>query len=609
MYKGEFSGRKFVVIGIIFLIALLFIGRLFYLQVIDNSTKVSAENITLRTEIEYPARGRIYDRNHRLLVYNEAVYDLMVIPRQVKNLDTATFCRLLNISKKFFTKKMVRATHYSYYKPSVFLKQLSKKGFGPLQEKLFEYPGFYTQTRTLRHYPIPIAAHLLGSIGEVNSRELKKDPYYRQGDYIGKSGIEKYYEKILRGEKGSRLVEVDVHNRVTGSFQHGKFDTLTIPGANLVLSIDSKLQAYGETLMKNKTGSIVAIEPATGEILTMVSSPSFDPNMLVGRQRSKNYGLLLHNPLKPLMNRAVSGLYPPGSSFKPVNALIALQEGVITQYTRFSCQGTESKPIACSHNHRSPLVLEDAIALSCNPYFWKTFNAIMHCPKYKNQHEAFHAWHDYVLRFGFGKRFSTDIPYERAGNIPDNAYFNKLYRGSWNALTVRSLSIGQGEILVTPFQLANLAAEIANKGFYYPPHFLRYFEGNDTLANCYFKKIETGIDTNYFDIVSEAMRKVFDTEEGTARFYHTKLFTQAGKTGTVQNPHGKDHSIFIAFAPVDHPKIAVAVIVENAGFGSTWAAPIASLMMEKFITGKISRKQLEKRILDGNLNPTKKENR
>ncbi len=601
MYKKEYTNRKYTVIGIIIFVALVFLIRLFFLQVVNNNIKTSAENIALRTEIIYPARGRIYDRNHDLLVFNEAVYDLMVIPRQVKTIDTTTFCSLLNINKNYFIKIMKRAKHYSQYKPSVFLKQLSKKEFGPIQEKLFEFPGFYSQTRTLRHYPQPIAAHLLGSIGEVSTNDLKKDNYYRQGDYIGKSGIEKYYEKILRGKKGSRLVEVDVHNRVTGSFKNGKYDTLAVSGDNLILSIDCKLQAYGERLMKNKVGSIVAIEPSTGEILSMVSSPNFDPNLLVGRQRSKNYSLLLHDTLKPLMNRAVTGQYPPGSTFKLVNALIGLQEGVVTEYTKFSCQGTASKPIACSHNHRSPLALEDAIALSCNPYFWNTFNAILHCPHYANQHEAFRAWHNYVLKFGFGKRFHTDIPYERAGNIPDNAYFDKLYHGSWNALTVRSLSIGQGEILVTPFQLANLAVIIGNKGFYYPPHFLKQVEGNDTILRKYFHPKYTGIDTSYFNIVINAMQEVFNGEEGTARFYKTKLFSQGGKTGTVQNPHGKDHSIFLAFAPINNPKIAVAVIVENAGFGSTWAAPIASLLMEKYITGKISRKHLEQRILNADL--------
>ncbi len=607
MLKREYNGRKYVIAGIIILVAIIFIVRLFFLQVIDNGTKVSAENIALRTETEYPARGRIYDRNHNLLVYNEAVYDLMVIPRQVKHIDTNKFCKLLNIDKEYFIKNLNKAKRYSRYKPSVFVKQLSKEEFGPLQEKLYEFQGFYTQTRTLRHYPMPIAAHLLGSVGEVNAHELKKDKYYRQGDYIGKSGIEKYYEKILRGKKGSRIVEVDVHNRVKGNFQNGRYDTAAIPGNNIILSIDSKLQSYGEALMKNKKGSIVAIQPSTGEILCMISSPGFDPNLLVGRQRSKNYVKLLHDTLKPLINRAVTGQYPPGSTFKLVNALIGLQEKAITPNTYYSCQGTQSKPIACSHNHVSPLALKEAIALSCNSYFWNTFNATLHSPAYHNQHEAYKAWRNYVLKFGFGKPFSTDIPYERGGNIPSGNYYDKLYHGSWNALTVRSLSIGQGEILVTPFQLANLAAVIGNRGYYFPPHFLKHIEGSDTLVKSYLIKHGTSIDSANFNTVIDAMRMVFESEEGTARFYKTGLFSQAGKTGTVQNPHGKDHSIFIAFAPVDNPKIAVAVIVENAGFGSTWAAPIASLIMEKFITGNISRKNLEKRIMEGNLINGKKE--
>ncbi len=608
MYKKDYSDRKYFIIGFIVLIAIGFVVRLFYLQVIDNSYKLSAKNIALRTEIAYPARGRIYDRNSDLLVFNDAVYDLMVIPGQVKNIDTTKFCKLLNIGKKYFIRRLKKAKHYSYYKPSVFTKQLSKREFGPFEEKLYEFQGFYYQTRTLRHYVHPIAAHLLGSIGEVNLRDLKKDSYYRQGDYIGKSGIERFYEKVLRGKKGSKIVEVDVHNRVTGSFQNGKFDTLAIPGDNLYLSIDYRLQAYGEKLMQNKVGSIVAIEPSSGEILSMVSSPCFDPSLLVGRQRSENYNMLLHDTLHPLLNRAVNGTYPPGSTFKLINALIGLQEGVVTKHTLFSCQGTQSKPIACSHNHRSPLSLKDAIAISCNSYFWKTFKAILHSSKYNNVHKAYHEWYLKVRSFGLGKKLDTDIPYQRSGNIPDNAYFDKLYHKSWDALTVRSLSIGQGEILVTPIQLANMVAIIANKGWYYPPHFLKSTESIDTTSAKYHKRINCLIDTTYFKIVQDAMKKVFNNDEGTAHFYQTPLFSQAGKTGTVQNPHGKDHSIFVAFAPVEHPKIAIAVIVENAGYGSTWAAPVASLMMEKYIRDTISRKQLEKRIMEGDLihNKTKK---
>ena len=582
-------------------IALVFLARLFYLQVASNQYKLSARNIALRTIIEYPPRGRIFDRNHQLLVYNDAVYDLMVIPRQVNNIDTMKFCRLLQIDKDFFIRQMKKARHYSYYKPSVFLKQLSKKEKGPIEEIMYEFPGFYFQTRMLRHYPHPVAAHLLGNVGEVNQRDLKRDQFYRQGDYIGKSGIERYYEKVLRGKKGSRIVEVDVHNNVKGEFQNGRFDTLAVPGTDLTLSLDEKLQAYGEKLMQNKVGSIVAIDPASGEILAMVSSPTYDPNLLVGRPRSKNYMTLLHDSLNPLINRAISGTYPPGSTFKLVNALIGLQDKVITVNTPFTCQGTASKPIACSHNHVSPLRLEEAIALSCNSYFWKTFKRIINNPAFENNHLAYEDWYKKVISFGFGHRFNTDIPFEKPGNIPTRNYYDKLYRGSWNALTIRSLSIGQGEILVTPVQLANLAVIIANQGTYISPHFLTAMSGNDTLS-ARFKSIhKVDIDQAYFKIAKHSMEEVFDGAEGTARFYKLDSLTQAGKTGTVQNPHGADHSIFMAFAPVDHPKIALAVVVENAGFGSVWAAPIASLMMEKYLRGGTKRKRLEKRILQGDL--------
>ena len=602
MNNKNFSNRKYIVGGIFAAVVVIFLIRLFFLQVVDNKYKLSARNIALRTLVEYPARGRVYDRHHKLLVYNDAVYDLMVVPRQVKDIDTAKFCRLLNITPEFFREQMAKARHYSSYRASVFLKQLSKKEKGPIDEIMYEFPGFYFQTRTLRHYPFPVAAHVLGNVGEVNPSDLRKDPFYSTGDYIGKSGIEKYYEKVLRGKKGSRIVEVDVHNRVKGSFQDGKFDTISVPGKDLTLSLDEKLQAFGEKLMQNKMGSIVAIEPKTGEILAMVTSPTYDPNLLVGRPRSKNYNRLLHDTLKPLMNRAVAGTYPPGSTFKLVNALIALQDRVITPQTWFTCQGPDSKPIACSHYHVSPLQLKEAIALSCNSYFWKTFKRIINDPVFPDTHDAYVNWYKKVISFGFGHKFNTDIPFELSGNIPTKRYYNRLYRGSWNALTIRSLSIGQGEILVTPVQLANLAVIMANRGFYVAPHFLISKGKNDTIPAAFTKHHEVAVENPaYYKVVVDAMKDVFDSKEGTARFYKMKDIEQAGKTGTVQNPHGKDHSIFIAFAPVDHPKIALAVIVENAGYGTTWAAPIASLMIEKYLKGKIERKRLLERIENGDL--------
>ncbi len=601
MYQKDYSGRKIIIIALFVLMALAFLFRLFYLQIIDNSYKLTAENIVLRNIREYPPRGRIYDRNQQLLVYNEAAYDLMVIPRQVKHFDTLAFCRLVDIDTSWFVAQMQKAKKYSYYKPSVFIKQISKKDMGRIEEKLFMFEGFYTQTRTLRHYTKPIAGHLFGNIGEVNQSDLKRDPFYRSGDYIGKSGIERYYERFLRGQSGMRVVEVDVHNRIKGSYLDGKYDTLALPGKDLVLTIDRDLQEYGELLMQNKKGSVVVIDPKSGEILALISSPAYDPNLLVGRERSENYTRLLEDSLKPLINRATMGTYPPGSTFKMVNALIALQEGAITRNTEFTCQGKLSAPIKCTHNHQTPLKLDVAIEQSCNPYFWNTFKSILNHPKFKDSHEGYEKWYNDVVSFGFGKGFNTDIPFEVDGNIPSADYYNKLYRGSWNALTVRSLSIGQGEILITPIQLANLSVVIANKGFFYPPHLLKSLDGSDSLKAVFSVKKQTSIEPHHFDVVQQFMLEVFEGEHGTARSYRLDSISQCGKTGTVQNPHGDDHSLFIAFAPINDPQIALAVVVENSGYGSTWAAPIASLMIEKYLRGETDRLSLEQKMFEGNL--------
>lgn len=601
MYSKDYSSRKNIIIGVFILIALIYIIRLFYLQVINTSYKLSAENIVLRNVREYPPRGLIFDRNNKLLVFNEAAYDLMVIPRQMNNIDTSLFCELTDINKAIFENQIKKAKRYSYYKPSTFLKQISKTDIGKIQEKLYQFSGFYLQTRTLRQYPLPIAGHLLGSIGEVNQKEIKKDRFYRSGDYIGKSGIERYYEENLRGKSGMSIVEVDVHNRKKGKYKNGDFDTVAVAGTDIHLGIDAELQQYGEQLMKNKKGSIVVIEPQSGEILCLISSPAYNPNLLVGRERSQNYSLLLHDTLIPLMNRATMGTYPPGSTFKMVNALIGLQEKTATQKTEYSCKGKLSRPIKCTHDHKTPLNLSEAIEQSCNPYFWNTFKSILENPQYNDPQVGYQHWYKNVISFGFGKKFNTDIPFEVSGNIPDNKYFDRLYKGHWNALTVRSLSIGQGEILVTPIQLANMSVIIANKGYYYPPHLLVKMEDKDDPIPDFTSKKITTIDPNKFDIVRDAMLDVFEAEHGTARWYVLDSIKQCGKTGTVQNPHGDDHSIFIAFAPLENPRIAMSVIVENSGYGSTWAAPIASLIIEKYLTGSISRPKLEKKIMEGDL--------
>lgn len=607
MYSKDYSSRKNVIIGIFILVALMFVIRFFYLQVIDNSYKLSAENIVLRNVREYPPRGLIYDRNGKLLVFNEAAYDLMIIPNRVKNLDTSLFCELIDIDKQTFVKKINKAKHYSYYKPTTFLKQISKKDIGKIQEKLYAFSGFYIQTRTLRQYPLPIAGHMLGSIAEVNQKEIDKDRFYRPGDYIGKSGIERYYEKYLRGKSGMSIVEVDVHNRVKGKYNNGDFDTLAVAGKDIYLGIDADLQLYGEQLMQNKKGSVVAIDPKTGEILALISSPSYNPNLLVGRERSPNYTRLLNDTLVPLMNRATMGTYPPGSTFKMVNALIGVQEQTANIHTKYGCQGLLSAPIKCTHTHKSPLNLMEAIEQSCNPYFWNTFKSILENPKYNNSQEGYKEWYKHVVSFGFGEKFNTDIPFEVSGNVPDNKYYDRLYRGHWNALTVRSLSIGQGEILVTPIQLANLSVTIANKGYYYPPHLLVDMEDEENIMQEFKVKKLSTIDPNNFNVARNAMLNVFEAEHGTARWYALDSIRQCGKTGTVQNPHGDDHSIFIAFAPIEDPKIALSVIVENAGFGSTWAAPIASLMIEKYLLREVKRINLEKRIMEGDLIHTNKD--
>ena len=602
MISTDYQNRKYIIIAAFLLVGILFAIRLFMLQVLSNEYKLSAENNVLRYITEYPSRGLIYDRNGELLVYNEAAYDLMVVPRQVKVFDTTELCALLHLEREAFDERLQKAKEYSYRKPSLFLEQISREDYGYLEEKLYKYPGFYVQARTLRKYPIPVAAHLLGYIAEVNNNDLNKDVYYTQGDYIGKSGLEKGYEEELRGEKGLRVVMVDVFNREKGSFSDGQYDTSAVSGLDLQISIDARLQAYGELLMQNKIGSIVAIEPSSGEILALVTAPAYDPNLLVGRIRSKNYKKLNSDTLKPLMNRAIMGTYPPGSTFKMVNALVGLQESVLFPSSQYSCDGPESRPIRCTHYHETPLRLNGAIQHSCNPYFWNVFRSIISNPVYGHDSLGFQHWRDHVMSFGFGKRFDTDIPFELKGNIPTQSYYDKIYsKDHWRALTIRSLGIGQGEILITPLQLANLSAIIANTGFYYRPHILKAVGGKENPIEAYTEKQYTSISYEHFDFIRNAMLDVFEGENGTARWFKVDSLLMGGKTGTVENPHGEDHSMFIAFAPYENPQIALAVIVENSGYGTTWAAPIATLLIEKYLRGKTIRPWLEERMINGNL--------
>ncbi len=600
--ERTYNSRKYVVIFVFVIIGLLFIIRLFYIQIINKKYVLSATNNVLRYVTQYPARGLVYDRNGKLLVFNEAAYDLMVVPKQVKIIDTNELCSLIGIDIESFEKKIKKARTYSPYRASIFQEQISKENYGYLEEKLFKFPGFFVQARTLRKYPMPISSHTLGYIGEVDHNEMKEDPYYKLGDYIGKSGIEKSYEKVLRGKKGLKIKMVDVFNREKSSYEHGKYDTLAVAGQDIYLTIDTELQEYAELLMKNKKGSIVAIEPSTGEILALVSSPSYDPNLLIGRIRSKNYKKLNSDTLLPLFNRALLAQYPPGSTFKPIIALIGQQENVLNKNTKYSCAGVNAAPIRCSHNHKSPLNLVQSIEQSCNTYYWKVFKSIIDNPKYESTSEAFNVWRNYVLSFNIGKPFETDLLVQRSGNVPRAEYFDKYFgENHWRSLTIRSLSIGQGELLVTPLQLANISAIISNRGYYFEPHIVKIIGGNNEKSEIEKIKKETLINNKNFEAVVEGMYKVYSGEHGTARWYNNDSIQKCGKTGTVENPHGENHSVFIAFAPKENPKIAISVVVENGGYGSVIAAPIATLLIQKYLLGDFKKPWFEEKILNTNL--------
>jgi penicillin-binding protein 2 len=602
-----FTDRKYVISAIFISLAAIFLLRLFYIQVIDDRYKLAANDNALRHKIEYPERGVIYDRNGKILVYNEAAYDLMVIPKRVKSIDTTDLCKLLGITKfEFITKlKKLKKQKFSSFRPEIFESEISLETYATMQEKLYKFPGFFVQARTLRKYPLKIAPHALGYVGEVDEKLIKENPYYRMGDMMGLSGVEKSYEKPLRGQRGVKIVMVDVYNREKGSFENGKYDTASVLGKSLTSSIDAELQQYGEMLMQNKIGAIVAIEPKTGEILSMVSAPSYDPNLLVGRLKKQNYPKMVMDTLKPLYNRATMAKYPPGSTFKLVNALIGQQEGVINGSTLFSCsRGFHfgGLTVGC-HAHASPVNLLFSITTSCNSYYCNTFKNILQ--KYPKTAIGFQVWRNHVMSFGLGHRFPIDLPQESSGNVPTIKYYDKYHgAGRWNAITVISLAIGQGEMGVTPLQMANYCTILANRGWYYPPHVIKGIDGGE-IDSVYRTKKYTTIERQYFDPVVEGMRNV--VLNGTGRIAQLDSLTICGKTGTAQNPHGKDHSIFICFAPMVNPKIAIAVYVENAGFGATWAAPIASLMLEKYLRRTVKRPEMEKRIFDANLLPKKED--
>ena len=598
-----FSKRKYIIAGIILGIAAIFILRLFSIQVTNKSYKQFATRNVLRKIITFPARGLIYDRNHELMVYNKAAYDLLVVPREVKPFDTTALCNIIQLDRADLREAIKKAKLFSWYKPSIIAGQIAPEIYAPLQEKLYKYPGFFVQSRTLREYPSKSAAQVLGYVGEVSPSTIEKDKYYRSGDYIGITGLEKAYEDQLRGIKGVNNYMVDVHNSIKGKYNGGISDTTAILGQNLLTGLNANVQAYAELLMTNKRGAIVAIEPATGEIIAMVSAPSYDPNLLVGRQRSANYGLLAADSInKPMWNRAIIGTFPPGSTFKVVNALIALQEHSLSPFDRFSCSGQGSSPIRCTHNHVSPLGMREGIRESCNSYFWNLFRSVINHSA--TPAEGFQAWRDYVMNFGFGQRLGTELSSEVKGNIPEVAYYDKYFgQQHWNSLTIRSLSIGQGELLVTPLQLANMVATVANRGYYIAPHLVRAIQDtNRVFRELKYEKKLSGINPEYFSIVIEGMQAVIE-ETRLNQSIHIDSVIICGKTGTVQNPHGADHSAFVAFAPRDNPKIAIAVFIQNAGFGATYAAPIAGLIMEKYLNDSIAprRRELAQRLIDTDL--------
>ncbi len=593
--SNQYQERSAVVRIIFLAIGLIFIVRLAFLQLFDSDLRRQADSQALRHITQYPARGLIYDRNGELLVYNEAVYDLKVIPKMVKRLDTNMFCSVVGISRDEFDARMRKACKYSTYSASMFMKQISKEEYASWQNHLYKFRGFYVQQRTLRVYDRPIAAHVLGYIGEVNDDEIKADPYYKQGDYIGKSGLELSYEEVLRGIKGDRIMHVDVHNREIGPYLNGAHDTLAVEGGNLYTTIDANLQEYAEGLMANKRGCIVAIEPSTGEVLTLVSAPCYDPNLLVGRVRGENYLKLQQDISKPLFNRALQAQYPPGSIFKVAQAMTALSLGVIEPGQGFPCD----KSLVGCHNHPSARSVQEAIKMSCNPYFYYTYRRIIQQNKYKSIYKdspyGLTVWDDYMHRFGFGQRLGIDLPNVRSGRIPDTAFYNKRYgEGRWAFSTIYSNSIGQGEVEVVPIQMANLACIVANRGYYITPHLVRYYGPDSTRNEEFYERHETGINPAYFEIAANGMYDVVHGAGGTAHRANIPDIDVCGKTGTAQNI-GDDHSVFIAFAPKTNPKIAVAVYVENArGGGGYWAAPIASLVIEKYIRGEVTRKDVER---------------
>lgn len=599
--------RKYIIGGFIILITLIYIVRLFDLQVCDSKYKEYADSNAFLRKTQYPSRGLMYDRNGELVVYNQPAYDVMMIPRDVQEFDTLDLCSTLNISREQFDKRIYEMKHssgYSSYTPQKFMTHLSAQDYGRLQEKLYRFPGFFIQKRILRQYNHLAAANVLGNIREVSEKDIENDDYYASGDYCGDLGVERSYEQYLRGIKGEEILIRDAHGRIQGKYEDGKYDIAPISGKNLTLSLDIELQKYAEQLMVNKIGAVVAIEPETGEILAMVSSPTYDPTILVGRQRGNNYRKLINNKYRPLYDRALKAAYPPGSTFKPGQGLILLQEGIVNLSTPYPCHGgfvSGGLKVGC-HGHESPIALKPALRTSCNAYFcWGLKNLIDNRQsKYGSRANAFEVWKNHLVSLGFGYRLGVDLPGERKGFIPNAKYYDDIYgEGRWSANTIISIAIGQGEISATPLQIANLCTSIANRGWFITPHVVKAIQDTIMPSELLEKRYPT-IEQKYFEEVAEGMRMA--VTGGTCRLANLDSIEVCGKTGTAQNPHGRDHSAFMGFAPYRNPKIAVCVYVENAGFGATYGVPIGSLIIEKYLTGKISpdRKHIEQRMLESN---------
>ena len=583
--------RKYTIQGLFLVVCLILLAKLFYIQVVDDTYFLSAETNVLRKIYTFPARGVIFDRKGKVLVQNEPVYDLLVIPNQVKPFDTLDLCNTIGIDKAGFDKRFHKATTQSRYQPSVFEKQLSVQIYAALQEKLARFPGFLVQNRTIRHYPDSVAGQFFGYVKEVTKKDIEENNgYYRPGDYIGKAGIERQYNDVLRGERGVINMLYDARNVPQGSYAEGKFDTLARSGEKVISSLDMAVQKLGEELMQNKVGSIVAIEPATGEVLAFVSSPGYDPNLMVGRNQGNNYMDIFGRPNRPFLVRPISGYYSPGSAFKPLDALIGLQEGVIDPDMTFNCPGgywAGNHYVRCEHVDGN-ISLRRGLARSCNTYACNVFARIMTQRKFKNKKEAYDNWEQRVRKFGLGAPLDIDMPFERKGTLFTSDEYTKRFGKYWGYTTVISLAIGQGEINTTPLQMANIMAIIANRGYYIKPHLIKAIGEKKVIKKEYVEKNYVGVDSRHFEPVIDGMQDAVNSPWGTAILSRLPNIIMCGKTGTVQNPHGKNHSVFIGFAPRDNPKIAIAVIVENAGYGSTYAAPIASYIAEKYLTDSVS---------------------